>query len=545
MIGAPRTRLLRGYGPLAAAALLFVLMASFVPTVGKQIETRTVTGAAADAAAGGGAASGTDVGGAGDVPGAAGSTAAVASRARARPGIAPGRVTGCADRKAQVPGDPYSPPCVDFSGDNGGATYKGVSADTVTVSSRILSDTQSFLDTITQLTGGKITTSPEEAKRTFYGLVDYFNSRFQFYGRKLKVDLFDGKGTATAELQGGGQEEAEADAVKVAQELKAFADISSFTVPYADALSRRKVVNIGAPYMSREWLTARRPYSWSGFTDCSILTESTSDYGNKRLQRRPAAFAGGDLKGKMRKFATVTPENPWYQECVDAGLRIVKAAGNKIDDRIAYKLELNSMSNQAANIIAKLKSDNITTVVCGCDPLILIFLTAKATEQDYHPEWLEIGAALVDVDLVGQLYDQDQWSHAFGISYNGAYQPLRGSLGYHAYKSVRSDEPSLILADIIYYQLYILALGVQLAGPNLTPENFERGLFSYPGGTGPAGTWAFGPRHYTPTVDGREIYWDSKKISPQNNQPGSYVESMPGRRFKANEWPTGDPPVFP
>ena len=175
----------------------------------------------------------------------------------------------------------------------------------------------------------------------------------------------------------------------------------------------------------------------------------------------------------------------------------------------------------------------------------MIFLTAKATEQDYHPEWIEIGAALVDVDLVGQLYDQDQWSHAFGISYNGTYQPLRGSLGYHAYKSVRSDEPSLILADVIYYQLYILALGVQLAGPNLTPENFERGLFSYPGGTGPAGTWAFGPRHYTPTVDGREIYWDPKKISPQNNQAGSYVESMPGRRFKANEWPAGDPPVFP
>ena len=249
MNGAPRTRLLRGYGPLVAAALLFVLMATFVPTVGKQVETRTIAGAAAGAATGGDGVSTPDAVGSTDVPGAAGTAAAVASRARARPGVTPGRVAGCADRTAQVPGDPYSPPCIDFSGDNGGATSKGVSADTVTVSSRILSDTQSFLDTITQLTGGKITTSAEEARRTFYGLVDYFNTRFQFYGRKLKVDLFDGKGTATAELLGGGQEEAEADAVKVAQELKAFADISSFTVPYADALARRKVVNIGAPYM--------------------------------------------------------------------------------------------------------------------------------------------------------------------------------------------------------------------------------------------------------------------------------------------------------
>ena len=37
MNGAPRTRLLRGYGPLVAAALLFVLMATFVPTVAQQV----------------------------------------------------------------------------------------------------------------------------------------------------------------------------------------------------------------------------------------------------------------------------------------------------------------------------------------------------------------------------------------------------------------------------------------------------------------------------------------------------------------------------
>ncbi len=317
-MGAPQTRLLRGYGPLVAAAVLFVLMATLVPTVGKQVETRTVVGGAAGTPLGEGS-TGTDPGVAGETAGEPGSAGGVVSRARARPGTTPGKVVGCPDRKLQVPGDPYSPPCVAFSGDNGGATTKGVSATTINVSSRILADTQSFLDTINQITGGKITTTAEEARRTFFGLVDYFNSRFQFYGRKLKVDLFDGKGTATAELLGGGQEEAEADAVKVAEELKAFADISSFTVPYADALSRRKVVNIGAPYMSREWFVARRPYAWSEFTDCSILTESTTDYGNKRLQGRPAAFAGGDLKGKMRKF-----------DRLEAAVRMLRKARNDI-----------------------------------------------------------------------------------------------------------------------------------------------------------------------------------------------------------------------
>src|SRR5207247_10543253 len=120
-----------------------------------QVATRTVAGPAGGAASGGDAVSTPDAVGSTDVPGAAGTAAAVASRARARPGVTPGRVAGCADRTAQVPGDPYSPPCIDFSGDNGGANFKGVSADTINVSSRILSATQCSIIPITQLPCGQ------------------------------------------------------------------------------------------------------------------------------------------------------------------------------------------------------------------------------------------------------------------------------------------------------------------------------------------------------------------------------------------------------
>ena len=36
---ATSSRILRGYGPLLAFALLFLLMAAFVPTVGEQVRT--------------------------------------------------------------------------------------------------------------------------------------------------------------------------------------------------------------------------------------------------------------------------------------------------------------------------------------------------------------------------------------------------------------------------------------------------------------------------------------------------------------------------
>jgi hypothetical protein len=201
------------------------------------------------------------------------------------------------------------------------------------------------------------------------------------------------------------------------------------------------------------------------------------------------------------------------------------------------------MSNQATNVIAKLKSSGITTVTCGCDPVFPIFLSQKAQEQGYEPEWIVTGTALTDQDIVGQLYDQNQWKRAFGISYLGSPQPVRASDGYFAYKQVRSDEPAFIV-EIIYYQMYMLALGVHMAGPTLTPENFEKGMFAYPGGSGRVGTWGFGPGHYTPTQDFREIWWNPEAISQQNGEKGAYIENEPGRRWKPGTLPDSDPRVF-
>src|SRR3712207_8357685 len=50
------------------------------------------------------------------------------------------------------------------------------------------------------------------------------------------------------------------------------------------------------------------------------------------------------------------------------------------------------------------------------------------------------------------------------------------------------DEPAFAV-EAIYAQMYMLALGIHMAGPNLTPEAYEAGMFNYPGGTGPFGTW--------------------------------------------------------
>jgi hypothetical protein len=81
-----------------------------------------------------------------------------------------------------------------------------------------------------------------------------------------------------------------------------------------------------------------------------------------------------------------------------------------------------------------------------------------------------------------------------------------------------------------------------MAGPELTPETFEAGLFALPERTGQAGTWDFSPGHYTPVTDIREMWWDADTISPFNNQPGTYLDR--GERWTRDEIPEGDPEVL-
>ena len=557
MADGARDRLFRGYGPLIGFAAIFLAVAVLVPSQQREVrvesagsstddssvsaEDAEVAGAtetvpAADAAAAGAL----DPSAAGSTGGGPGGSGGGKNGPTGR-NTGPAKVAGCG--AAQIPGDPYSPPCVQFSGGNGGATTRGVTEDKIIVSVRIGSFANGMLDAVSKVANAKI---PNESAavitKTVAGLVDYFNKRFQFYGRKIELVQWDGKGDVLKETTGGGQEGAQADALKVSQEIKAFADISAVSPVYADALASKQVINIGVPYTSREWMDQRRPWSWSQFTDCSTVVESVSSYYAIKLAGQPAALAGGDLKGKPRRSMIIAPENSWYQECVRSGIALLQKAGKAGDlvDSLKYQIDIPRMSDQAGSLIQKLKAENITTVVCGCDPLILTFLTAKAKEQNYQPEWVVTGVALVDNDMIGQILQQDQWGRAFGISFAGAPQPAGQGLGYRAYKSVRPDEPS-VGVELIYNQLYLLAIGIQGAGPNLTPQSFEKAMFDYPKRTGPYGTWGFGPNDYTTTDDAHEVFWNPSVQSVQTRSPGTYQDPNGGARFPIGKWPASPP----
>jgi hypothetical protein len=529
-------RLLKGYGPLAALLVAFVLMAMLVPTKAPQQDvvhetqkvtggTGTGTGTGTNAAA---ATAGSTTGGSAAAAGAGAAGAGAKTSGAAASATAAGHTGACAG--AQVPGDPYSPPCISFSGNNGGATSPGVTANQINVTYRITSDSESFQQTLASLGGANIVDTTADIERTINALATYFNNHFQFYGRKLNIEYFNGQGSITNELLGSGQQQADADAVTAAQQLHAFAELNGASEPYGVALSGQHVVNFGVPYLSASFMANYAPYMWSLDTESNDVVSATQELYLKSMAGGPATYAGGSLKGQPRKVAIIAPSDPWYQTAAQSAVQEAAAAGHPVADNIQYQLNLSTLSSQAATVISQLQNDGITTVFCGCDPVFPVYLTSRAAEQGYQPEWIVAGVALTDQDIVGQLFQQSEWSHAFGVSFNGPTLPKQQTFGYAAYKQVSPSTEPANAVDIIYAQMYEMAIGLQMAGPNLTPQSFENGMRAYPGSQAGApnalyGTWGFPDGHFTPQEDWTFIYWNPSMTSPYNDKTGAYVFS--------------------
>jgi hypothetical protein len=130
-------RLLAGYGPAVLIIGAFLVMALLVPSVAPQKDVSDTTGNGLSTGSGipSGGLGGTTVttvppaGSTSTVPGAGGSS--VTTTTAAAGASATAHVAGCTG--AQVPGDPYSPPCISFSGSNGGATTRGVTANQIVI----------------------------------------------------------------------------------------------------------------------------------------------------------------------------------------------------------------------------------------------------------------------------------------------------------------------------------------------------------------------------------------------------------------------------
>ena len=411
-------------------------------------------------------------------------------------------------------------------------------ANQINVTYRITSDSESFQQTLASLGGANIIDTTADIERTISALATYFDNHFQFYGRKLNIEFFNGQGSITNELLGSGQQQADADAVTAAQQLHAFAELNGVTEPYDVALSAQHVVNFGVPYLSASFMGQYAPYMWSLDTESNDVVSGDQRAlpqvaGRRATPRTPAAACRAS-RARWRSSPRATPGTRRRRR---RAVQEAAAAGHPIADNIQYQLNLSTLSSQASNVISQLQNDGITTVFCGCDPVFPVYLTSRAAEQGYTPEWVVAGVALTDQDIVGQLFQQSEWSHAFGVSFNGPTVPKQQHVRLRRLQAGRARAPSRRTRSTSSTRRCTRwPSGSRWPGPNLTPQTFENGMRAYPGSQAGApnalyGTWGFPAGHYTPQ-DGLDLHLlePHQDVALQRQDRRLRRSPRPGRR---------------
>ncbi|HET6875596.1 MAG TPA: hypothetical protein VFH70_12495, partial [Acidimicrobiales bacterium] len=493
----------------------------------------------------------------------------------------------------------FAAPCEpSYTGDNGGATYPGVTSDTITVAvwepgpggqaeSTALAKAAGDTDTQAQFT------------QTEQDYVDLFEHHVQTYGRKIKLVPFQSS-LNTADSTAAQTSECQSDATKVAKVIKAFiswgdcAGINS----YEQTLASDGVLcfcSVSIPYT---YYLKWAPYVWgTGLPDEEQGHLMREEMICNEIAPFPPKFAGeADLNyplQKQRRFGYVWPgpsatyNTTIYEAGSYAMWNKLKACGADMVDMAEYPILDPNGPADAETLMAKFKADHVTDVIVDEDPIDPIYLSTAADNQAYYPEWIQIGTALTDSSHESRNYDQKEWAHNFGISFLPDRVPQTSQDPYVLYQwAFHHAPPAADSYAIIEVFPFFFTLGVSLAGPDLTPRSFQcgeppytsqthsgwlgasspipcvgktyKGLFGYP----------ISPTNYTGRVansviscgsklwpwddynmydDGVLLWWDAKATGPDDtnqNGTGLYRYMDAGKRYLYGQLPPGDQPWF-
>ena len=550
-------RVARRYVPAAVLLGALLLIVALVPTVSPSAQPsgtgNTAVGGTPQPAGGGSGPAGGSAGagslagtsgsggGAGGPlgEGAGGSTAtggggpgpAPAVPASAAPGTAGVTRTGinCAPGVRQFAWSRYAPICVPaFHGDNGGATGQGVTGTTITLSYRLPNSAQQ--QAIDALAGAANISDPAYVS-DLQSYVNFFNTQFELYGRKVVLKTYNGQGDYINEDQGQDLAAAQADAV-TAREMGAFGDVTfalESSQAYEQDLATQHVVSFSAVAEPHSWFQQYAPYEFSvqGPEGTVAITESAAVV-CRRLAGMHAIFSGnpGDAV-RNRVFGGIYPENPEYTAEVNQYRQEVGSqCGLTVQPVVAYSINIAEYETEAAQAVAQMRAKGVTTMLCACDPIFPILLTNAQQQQGYYPEIFTASFG----DPISRDYNQTAWSHAAAGGVQ--FPPLTTTEAYKAFQlgypgrhpaEWPGTSPPYFYAP--YYTLLQVFDALQSAGPDLNATTFERGMFSLPAsqpGDVVGGEWVPGNQVFDPVSSFSLVWWNPNAVSDFDGTKGAY-----------------------
>jgi len=546
-------RVARRYSPLLIGLLVLLLVVILVPSVTPKDQTNVSTGLGQSVGGEGAAGGSTETTLAGGAAAGGGSNSAAGTgtgtqRALAVPkGITAAAAAGsagitrsgvqCGPGVRQVPWSVYAPICIPtYNGNNGGATSYGVTGDTITVTFRRTNSTEE--KAAFSIAGSAAPGSDDQYLADLRAYVDLLNKNYELYGRRVVIKDYQPQGDNLEEDQGRQLAGAQADAQK-AHDLGAFADLSqspslAATIPYEEDLAQVHVIGIGAIGTTQSWFQKNAPYAYSYIINASKAAQAAGAALCQRAAGLPAIFAGDALyKNQTRKFGLVAPDGPEYQKAADVFEQTMKKdCGVVMAKRASYTIDVARFGDEGTSLAAQMKAAGVTTVLCGCDPLIEITFSQSADGQQYHPEWFVTSY----YDPQGREASQNEWNHAITAP-PALFVPRAQRESYKVFKVARpTTDPQEKYFDLAYENAIYLFSALQNAGPNLNPITFRQGVFGMARtALGQFGTWAGGPQAFDPAVDGALAYWDPNRPADFDGVKGAWVACEGGKYFSGDD----------
>lgn len=453
--------------------------------------------------------------------------------------------------------DPLAPPCVAFyEGDNGGATYHGVTRDEI----RILFYIEGgFTDCVTSKgceerpvsTYVDVDDPPKEDEnyhvRQLRMWQRHFNDRYQTYGRRAHFFLYYTNGSSTVEGR-------RADAVENLERVKPFAVVTyaDNPDPYIEVMARRGIMSFGSFENKPASFFSRFPkIIWSYLPSIEESAAMYSSWVCTQVVNRPVSFSGNPAdQGKPRKFgllSTADPDFPGMQLFAKTAKANLQRCGAEIVAEAtapyaSYASDTRTAGEEATQNIAKFVQAGVTTVLWaqGYETTH----SNAAAQQNWRPEWVVAGDGYHEGYQTGKRQEQSVWDHAWVVTTVVRAGVTSSSNCYLAQRQDPSSNHQDTNFDCglhTYYQdLRMLFTGIQVAGPKLTPAAIDKGMHAIPPvrSSNPSVPACFyNANDYTCVKDAMVNWWDSRSNPPGQSDPGCWRMVEEGRRYFAGAWP--------
>ena len=225
-----------------------------------------------------------------------------------------------------------------------------------------------------------------------------------------------------------------------------------------------------------------------------------------------------------------------------------------VNESVANAGSSGDVAEQLPTLITKLKSAGVTTLVMFSNNTATGTASKAMNSQDFFPEVVVTSYPYDDLDILARSFDQEVWSHAFGLVWFLPYVEGQTDVLSQAFQWYWGTDQGTrwqgAAAD-----LGGLYTRVHYAGPNLTKKAVEKPL---PQGNEVGGYYSKSMSTFESvllpegeiTPRGSALGWWNPEITGQGNfniggeGTGAYMYLNNGQRYIAGHFPKGKPAWF-